>query len=77
MQLMRNYFCERKEMYEKLWRREAEHRIWWKKQNEGGGGGKKVVERNEYERDVEVIMDWESWRKGKRMWIYELWKLEN
>lgn len=32
-----------------------------------GVGGKKAVERNEYERDMEVILDWESWRKGKRM----------
>lgn len=35
------------------------------------------MERNEYERDMEVILDWESWKKGKRMWIYELWKPES
>lgn len=35
------------------------------------------MQRSEYERDVELILDWESWRKGKRMWIYELWKLES
>lgn len=72
MQLIRNYFCERKEMYEKLWRREAECRIWWKKQNEVVGRGKKAVERNEYEMDMEVILRKLQERKENvDMWIVE------
>lgn len=35
------------------------------------------MERSEYEKFVELILGWESWRKGKRKWIYGLWKLES